>query len=549
MLAPPPPPPSRWVSKSVEEKKNAEAQRHSSEDKWQSLKAFRHSKGLCFVCGEKWTREHQCENAIQLHVVQEMVEYMQLNEDCSPEAPETPEELQRDPNLMLLSAPAVDSGLAAPRTMLLQVTIQGNEFTFLVVSCSSSCFIDRHKAQLLQGVAQLPSAINVKVAGGATLQCNEYFPRLVWETKGIQFTDNFRVLALGSYDGSIGLDWLSKYSPMITHWAQGWIAIQKDGRQVVLHGEGTQFCTHALVELHHIRDSDNNPQPTVLAEIQQLLSKFSSVFATPVGLPPRRQCDHHIPLILGARPISIQPYRVAPDLKDELEKQVKELLEQGVITHSNGSFGSLVILVKKGEPEDKTWRLVVDYRHLNALTVKGKYPLPVIDELLDELAGAKWFSKLDLKAGYHQIRLASSEEHKTAFQTHNGHYEFKVMAFGLTGPPATFQHAMNASLAPVLRKFALVLFDDILIYSKTFSNHLEHFSAVLSILQRDKWQAKLSKCAFAQERIAYPGHVISAKGVATDESKIQSIESWPVPQSVRELRGFLGLSGYYRKFI
>lgn len=128
-------------------------------------------------------------------------------------------------------------------------------------------------------------------------------------------------------------------------------------------------------------------------------------------------------------------------------------------------------MVKK---EEHAWCLVFDYRPLNALTVKGKYPLPVIDELLDELAGAKWFSKLDLKAGYHQIRLAPDEEHKTTFQTHNGHYEFKVMAFGLTGAPATFQHAMNATLAPVLHKFALVFFDDILIYSKSYEEHLQH---------------------------------------------------------------------------
>jgi len=169
--------------------------------------------------------------------------------------------------------------------------------------------------------------------------------------------------------------------------------------------------------------------------IQNLLDQFSEVFDTPAGLPPRRRYDHHIPLIPGARPVSMRPYRVAPELKSELERQIQELLDQGVITHSNSAFASPVILVRK---QDKSWRLVVDYRHLNVLIVKGKCPLLVIDELLDELAGAQWFSKLDLRAGYHQIRLAPGEEFKTAFQTHNGHYEFKVMAFGLTGDPTTF---------------------------------------------------------------------------------------------------------------
>jgi hypothetical protein len=163
---------------------------------------------------------------------------------------------------------------------------------------------------------------------------------------------------------------------------------------------------------------------------------------------------------------------------------------------------------------------VVDYRHLNALTVKGKYPLPGIDELLDKLSGSQWFSKLDLKAGYHQIRLAPGEEHKIAFQSHNGHYEFKVMAFGLSGAPATFQHAMNKTLSPVLRRFALVFFDDILVYSKSYQEHLVHLAAVLSLLQAEQWQVKMSKCAFAQQCVAYLGHVISSDGVSTDSSKI-----------------------------
>jgi hypothetical protein len=205
-----------------------------------------------------------------------------------------------------------------------------------------------------------------------------------------------------------------------------------------------------------------------------------------------------------------------------------------------------VLLVKK---EENAWRLVVDYRQLNALTVKGKYPLPVIDELLDELAGAQWFSKLDLKAGYHQIRLAPGEEYKTAFQTHNGQYEFRVMAFGLTGAPTTFQHAMNDTLAPVLRKFAVVFFDDILVYSTTYQEHLQHLATVLEILQKDKWNVKLSKCVFAQQSVAYLGHVVSAAGVATDASKIESIKTWPRPQNQKELWGFLGLTWYYRKFI
>lgn len=377
------------------------------------------------------------------------------------------------------------------------------------------------------------------------MQSTIYFPELQWHSDDVTFTDTFRVLELASYDGIVGLDWLGKYSPMLTHWEQNWLSFQHEGRRVVLHGARQRQCTHALVELHSLHEVTEQQQQ-IPPVVQSILDQFSSVFEAPTGLPPCRRYDHHIPLILGARIVSIRSYRVTPELKNEIEQQIKELLKQGVITHINSLFGSPVLLVKKEEVE---WRLVVDYRHLNSLIVKGKYPLPIIDELLDELTGACWFSKLYLKAGYHHIRLAPREEHKTAFQTHNGHYEFKVMAFGLTGAPATFQHAMNATLEPVLHKFDVVFFNDMLICSYSYEHHLDHLGQVLAILQHDKWQVKFSKCVFSQQKVAYLGHVVSADGVATDGSKIQSIQECRTPANQKELRRFLGLTGYYRKFI
>ena len=186
---------------------------------------------------------------------------------------------------------------------------------------------------------------------------------------------------------------------------------------------------------------------------------------------------------------------------------------------------------------------------MNAVTVKGKYLVPLIDELLDELVHASWFSKLDLRSGFHQIRLKPGEEFKTAFQTHFGHFEFRVMPFGLTGAPGTFQEAMNTLLAPYLRKFVLVFFDDILIYSRTFEEHLHHIRLVFQLLQQAQWKIKLSKCAFAQREISYLGHIISEKGVGTDPEKIAAVAQWPTPSTAKELRSFLGLAGYYRKFV
>jgi hypothetical protein len=160
--------------------------------------------------------------------------------------------------------------------------------------------------------------------------------------------------------------------------------------------------------------------------------------------------------------------------------------------------------------KDLSWRLCVDYKHLNAITVKNKYPLPVIDELLDELSGAQWFTSLDLRSGYHQIRMAECDEYKTAFQTHHGHFEYRVMPYGVTGGPATFQGVMNSILAPMLRKSVLVFVDDILVYSKTLEDHAKHLQAVLDVLLQNDLKVKKSKCTFARQEIHYLGHVISA---------------------------------------
>lgn len=182
--------------------------------------------------------------------------------------------------------------------------------------------------------------------------------------------------------------------------------------------------------------STDSAQVALPPEIDALLTEFQSIFDEPQGLPPSRVFDHSIPLLPGAKPVNLHPYRYNPAQKDEIEKQVREMLQQGVIQPSANPFSSLVLLVLK---KDGTWRFCIDYHHLNAIIVKNRYPLPIIDELLDELSGACVFTSLDLRAGFHKIHMKLEDEHKTAFKTHNGHYEFRVMAYGLTGAAATFQ--------------------------------------------------------------------------------------------------------------
>ena len=277
-----------------------------------------------------------------------------------------------------------------------------------------------------------------------------------------------------------------------------------------------------------------------------LVSEFEDVFRWLQGIPPDRSDSFIIELEPGTAPMSKSAYRMAPAEMAELKKQLEELLDKGFIRPSVSPWGAPVLFVKK---KDGSFRLCIDYTGLNRVTIKNKYPLPRIDELLDQLRGAKWFSKIDLASGYHQIPIASEEVRKTAFRTRYGHYKFVVMPFGLTNAPAAFMKMMNGVFRDFLDEFVIVFIDDILVYSKTREDHERHLRVVLERLREQQLFAKLSKCSFWQKSIGFLGHVVSEEGVSVDQEKIKCIQEWPRPKNTTEVRSFLGLAGYYRKYV
>ncbi|CAA0819578.1 Uncharacterized mitochondrial protein AtMg00860, partial [Striga hermonthica] len=278
-----------------------------------------------------------------------------------------------------------------------------------------------------------------------------------------------------------------------------------------------------------------------------VVREFVDVFPDELlGGPPNRQVELSIDLIPGAGPVSKAPYRMAPKELQELKAQIQELLRLGFIRPSVSPWGAPVLFVKK---KDGSMRMCIDYRDHNRLTIKNKYLLPRIDDLFDQLRGAYVFSKIDLRSGYHQLKIKESDIAKTAFRTRYGHYEFVVMPFGLSNAPAVFMDLMNRIFHPYLDQFVIAFIDDILIYSKSQKEHEEHLRVVLETLRREKLFAKFSKCEFWLQRVSFLGHVITQAGIEVDPSKVSAVQNWSTPRSPSEVRSFLGLAGYYRRFI
>jgi hypothetical protein len=339
--------------------------------------------------------------------------------------------------MMISLSATVLSGKDSPRTLKIQGSIQNMQILVLLDSGSSHSFLSEQVTIPLQGVSSSYVSSKVKLANGGFMQSVSHMVNAEWFLQGYKFCSDLKILPLQSFDMVVGMNWLEQHSPLKIHWTKKWLTIPYQNTYITLHGivPGMVDC-HMVVLFHLSAVTVFDNAESIPVEVQSVLDHFQGVFEPPTKLPPRRACDHRIPLIPGATPVSSRPYRYASALKDEMKKQVAEMLQVGIIHPSSSPFSSPALLVKK---KDGSWRFCIDYRGLNNITVKGKFPLPVIDELMDELSSSRWFSKLNLRAGYHLICLAPGEEYKTTFQTHSCHYELRSWHLACVKLPTLFK--------------------------------------------------------------------------------------------------------------
>ncbi|XP_022156985.1 uncharacterized protein LOC111023814 [Momordica charantia] len=338
-------------------------------------------------------------------------------------------------------------------------------------------------------------------------------------------------LDMQDFDIILGMDWLATNQASI-NWLRREVSFQlPSGQRFTFKGvtgevpkvvsalKARQLLQHgAWGYLVSVVDTSKGT-PSVDSVL--VANEFPDVFPEDLpGLPPVRELDFYIDLAPGTTPISRAPYRMAPAELKELKVQLEELLDKGFICPSVSPWGALVLFVKK---KDGSMRICVDYQELNKVTIKNRYPLPRIDDLFDQLKGARVFSKIDLRPGYHQLRIKEADISKIAFRTRYGHYEFTVMSFGLTNAPAAFMDLMNRVFNDFLDLFVIVFIDDILIYSKTAEQHEGHLRQVLTALRGNKLFAKFSKCEFWLDKMAFLGHIVTREGIVVDPAKVEAV--------------------------
>ncbi|KAJ4753988.1 polyprotein [Rhynchospora pubera] len=442
----------------------------------------RKAMNLCHRCSEKWFPGHRCGNKT-VHLL--MGPDGESDTEPEPIYVDCVEEVEGDHMEEAVISLFTTREPKKIKSMKIKGKVGQKCICALIDSGSTHSFVnpDVIHSQSFSITKNTPMA--VMVANGNKMVTELECKALQFSLQGHEFEKDMRVLDVKGYDVILGLDWLTELGPMMVDWGQGCIQFKRNNKDVKLQvcdevaeirlyegqvnpAEEIKKGSEVLVAHLFKLEEGNSTQLLSNPKFDEILAKFSEVFQEPSALPPIRAVDHQIPLMPDAQPMSQRPYIYSYFQKLEIEKIIEGLLTNKFIQPCSSPFASPILLVKK---KDETWRLCVDYRKLNACTIKDKYPIPIIEDLLDELHGAKFFSKIDLRSGYHQIRMKEEDICKTAFRTHEGHYEFTVMPFGLSNAPATFQKLMNQVFKSYLRKFVLVFFYDILVYSPDEHTH------------------------------------------------------------------------------
>ncbi|KAA0036538.1 pol protein [Cucumis melo var. makuwa] len=437
--------------------------------------------------------------------------------------------------------------------------ILGHYAFVLFDSGSSHSFISSIFVQHVGlGVEPLGSVLSVSTPSGEVLLSKEQIKACRVEVANHMLDMTLLVLDMQDFDVILGMDWLSANHANIDCFGKEVVINPPFGASFKFR-EADMVCIPQVISAMKASKLLSQGTWGILASVVDVREPEVSLSSKPVvrecpdvfpdelqGLRPPREVDFAIELEPGTAPISRAPYRIAPAELKELKVQLQELLDKGFVRPSVSPWGALVLFVKK---KDGSMHLCIDYRELNKVTVKNCYPLPRIDDLFDQLQGATVFSKIDLRSGYHQLRIRDGDIPKTTFRSRYGHYEFVVMSFGLTNAPTVFMDLMNRVFKDFLDSFVIVFIDDILIYSKTEAEHEKHLHQVLETLRANKLYAKFSKCEFWLRKVTFLGHVVSSERVSVDPAKIEAVTNWPRPSTVSEIRSFLGLAGYYRRFV
>jgi hypothetical protein len=395
--------------------------------------AERHRQGLCFNCNEKYSRGHNrfCRRLF-------FVEGVEIDDTTDADAAAKADPGATEAPVFSLHAVA---GVAIGNTMQVCVLVGTTPLIALLDTGSTHSFIAEEAARRTGLPIQPRPRLTATVANGERVPCPGVLRHAPLTIDGSNYAVDLFVMPLAGYDVVLGTQWMATLGKLVWDLMASTVSFQQGAHRVCWVGVPAPGTP--------------GPCATTASDslLEELLAGFAAVFSEPTGLPPPRGREHAITLKPGAQPVAVRPYRYPAAHKDELECQCATMMAQGIVCRSNSAFSSPVLLVKK---PDGSWQFCVDYRALNALTVKDAFPIPVVDELLDELHGARFFTKLDLRSGYHQVRMRAADVHKTAFHTHDGLYEFLVMPFGLCNAPTTFQSIMNDVLRPYLRHFVLV---------------------------------------------------------------------------------------------